>query len=113
MLRLRLSKQGETEFVHEPTGSRIKAIGTDKSVYVTGMYTPPEHRGKGGAHAVLKKLTDHLDKNGTAAMLVAKPQDSVTNKKKLEALYRKHGFKRDGPDMRRKPKTLKEFLDEK
>jgi ribosomal protein S18 acetylase RimI-like enzyme len=112
-VRITLSKQGETEFVHEPTGSRVKMIGTSRSAYVTGVHTPPEHRGKGGAHEVMRKLTAHLDAHGTEAMLVAKPQDETTKKGRLEAFYRKHGFKKDGPDMRRKPKTLREFLDER
>lgn len=112
MVSIKLSKWYEREFVHEPTGSKVKAMGGDRKVYVTGMHTPPEHRGKGGAHAVMKKLTDHLDSNGLEATLVAKPQDGSTDKRRLEALYRKHGFRKDGPDMVRKPKTLREFLEE-
>ncbi len=111
---LKLGKSYEKEFVHEPTGSKIKVMGSgsNKKVYVTGMHTPVEHRGKGGAHEVLKKLTAHLDSHEQHATLVAKPQDDATDKKKLEGLYRKHGFRKDGPDMTRTPKTLREFLEE-
>lgn len=40
MVTIKLSKWYEKEFVHEPTGSKVKAMGGDRKVYVTG-HDPP------------------------------------------------------------------------
>ena len=89
----------DVTITHEPTKSKvdIKYAGKhyrnrddNKGVpqaLVTGVETPEEHRGKGGAHAVMSKVTDFLDTHGVRGILNA-GSDS------LQKLYSKHGFEK-------------------
>lgn len=108
-MKIKLSPMHTKTFVHGPTGSTAKVIGAHDygaRVYVTGVHTPAEHRGKGGAHEVMKQVTDHLDTNGHEASLRAVATDDHVSIRRLVKFYGKHGFVKNGPmgDMKRYPK---------
>ena len=96
-----------TDFHHEPTGSRAALINRGpRTATLTGVETRPEHRGKGGAHEVMKKVTAHLDLHGMNASLHAIPTDEKGAKKSsLVKFYSKHGFVHHGDGyMTREPR---------
>jgi GNAT superfamily N-acetyltransferase len=104
--------------IHEPTQSKVDIkydgkhyrnrddnVGTPQAL-VTGVETPEEHRGKGGAHAVMSKVADFLDKHGVRGRLNA-------GSDALQKLYSKHGFKvldKHRFEMFREPKNQESFL---
>jgi len=102
-ITLKLSGFTTHHFRHEPTGSTGKLIGKT----VTGIETPPEHRGKGGAHEVMKQITKHLDDRHMEGWLYAVPYGDHMDRKRLVNFYRKHGFKgrANSDSMVRKPKN--------
>lgn len=93
---IKLSPVGHKTFVHAPTGSSAKIIGSEGhggGAYVTGVHTPVEHRGKGGAHEVMRQVTQYLDDRGKTGSLKARGLESHVDQKKLKKFYEKHGFK--------------------
>jgi ribosomal protein S18 acetylase RimI-like enzyme len=97
---------GTTHFKHEATGSKGEVWGgPDQKAYVTGIETHPEHRRKGGAHNVMKQITNHLDDRNQTAWLKAHPTDPHTTVGQLHKFYKKHGFKGPAERMVRTPKS--------
>lgn len=92
---LKLSSLTTRQFVHEPTGSRAVVYHSGNTATVSGVETPIEHRGKGGAHEVMKMVTKHLDDNKIDARLHPQPYgDKAPSKRVLVNFYKKHGFKK-------------------
>ncbi len=101
---LKLGKSETVNFHHKPTGSRAKVWRTGNTGWVMDVNTPAEHRGKGGAHEVMKKVTAYLDREKLKGSLSAVRIDPTgPHPKVLRKLYAKHGF-RGGTYMEREPK---------
>lgn len=108
-VKIKLSPSGTKTFVHAPTGSSARVIGTHGyggGSYVTGVSTPAHERGKGGAHEVMKQVTRYLDDNGKTGSLKAYGTESGVSNARLRKFYAKHGFVVvDGEgNMRREPR---------
>lgn len=94
---LRLSPMTTHIVTHDSTGSSATIIHRGpRTAHVTGVNTPPQHRGRGGADAVLRKVTAHLDQHGLHADLYAQPTNGETNVRGLKRLYARHGFRATG-----------------
>jgi predicted GNAT family acetyltransferase len=91
---LKLGAVTTTQFHHEPTGSKATVIQTGtRNATVTGVETPAHMRGKGGAHAVMKQVTDHLDRNRLNGQIsVVRTDPKGANHAALKRFYAKHGF---------------------
>lgn len=68
--------------------SQAAVSGTDRVARVNFVYTPPEHRGKGYASAVVAQLSQQLlDQGRDMCCLYADARNTVSN-----AIYRKIGY---------------------
>jgi len=87
-----------------PSGKQIVSGPERRQVSIKWVETPPQSRLKGGGHAVMNQVTEHLDKYGLPAVLNTTAE--------LHGFYASHGFvpvkNRDGTvnqfEMIREPK---------
>lgn len=85
----------ELTITHVETGSTAKVVyDSEGKVLITAVQTPTAQRGKGGAHAVMLKVENLLDKHNLTARLNATAlyEDDITPEG-LSRLYAQHGFK--------------------
>jgi 8-oxo-dGTP pyrophosphatase MutT (NUDIX family)/GNAT superfamily N-acetyltransferase len=84
---------GAISITNETTGSslEIKPYGVGE-VMIGEVKTSPEHRHEGGAHALMAKTEEFLDRNRLAARLVALPKDENDEHLDLRHFYAAHGF---------------------
>lgn len=75
------------------------------SFLITQLYVPPAHRGKGMAKAMLTKITEDADSEGTILLLDFRPEEFNSDPAKLRSLYASFGFEwdREIRGMRRNP----------
>lgn len=83
-------------FKHEATGSTATVTpdwlaADSRQVLVSSVQTPPQNRGQGGAHAVMRQVEDYLDHNGLVGRLVT-ALDRGSPNVDLKSLYAAHGF---------------------
>lgn len=92
-------------FVHPPSGAKGDVKHFKNYAMVTGVRTPKEGRGLGGASDVMSQINSHLDKNNLPGLLYAIPDDDE-DEERLTNFYRNHGYEsiKDGSSiMARKP----------
>lgn len=97
----------EVQFRDRLTGATALLVpdrGSGGGKLVTGVETPIQAAGKGGANAVMRQVTSHLDRTGTAARLVAVAIDDRSNTEGLQRLYSRHGFSGNPINMTRAPR---------
>lgn len=105
-----LKEESETSFTHAPTQSKVVLKKhVSGHTLLTGLKTPEEHRGKGGAENVMKQATDHLDSHKLTSVLYVIP-DKDEDEDRLRKFYHKHGFEKSSEfkgGLIRKPKEIK------
>lgn len=82
-----------------PSGKNIYSDPGRRQVRIKWVETPEHSRLKGGGHAVMKQVTDHLDKHSLPAIL--------STSKELHPFYAAHGFVPESGSlfgMKREPK---------
>ncbi len=60
--------------------------------WVRAVHTMPHGRGQGQATRLMREITDRADALGIALVLEPKPEDDVTDARRLERWYRGLGF---------------------
>lgn len=79
--------------IHVGSTTLKYAVYRDR-VDIVDLDTPRSDRGKGQAKAAMTALIRKADEKGAGIQLLSYPQDDVTQQGKLNAFYRKLGFKK-------------------
>lgn len=80
-----------TCYVDAPTRSIADLCEYGTGMLLTRINVPREHRGKGHARALLKRILDDADNEGVTLWLEISPSDGL-DYDQLEAWYRRRGF---------------------
>lgn len=82
---------GSKHLYHEGTGAKAKMTEYPDHMHLTGVATPKEGRGQGGARDIMRQALAHADSKGLPTVLHAIP-DEDKDEARLIDFYKQHGF---------------------
>lgn len=89
------TKQKTVDFDDISTGSTVRLVDIGNYFLLTGLETPPENRGKGGAKKVMQQAIQYAIDNEKNIELSVIPDDD-TDTETLIKLYSSFGFRKTG-----------------